>query len=106
MKRSPLKRSTKPLKRTQLKRVSKKMAKAYETYRQRRKDFLAEHPFCEVEIVVPGVLSCMGASCDVHHINKRGPYLNDTSTWLAVCRECHTFIHNNPKIARELGLLK
>jgi len=46
---------------------------------------------------------CTLKSTDVHHMKGRGKYLNDTSTWLSVCRTCHEWIENNPKDAKELG---
>jgi hypothetical protein len=42
---------------------------------------------------------------DVHHVKKRGKYMLDVSTWLAVCRETHIKIHQNPAWARANGYL-
>jgi len=44
-------------------------------------------------------------SCDVHHRKQRGKHYLDESSWMAVGRLSHIFIHNNPSIARSLGLL-
>tara|TARA_Y100000592_G_scaffold37730_1_gene59702 strand:+ start:1052 stop:1198 length:147 start_codon:yes stop_codon:yes gene_type:complete len=33
----------------------------------------------------------------------RGIYHLDVDTWLPVCRNCHTWIENNPVDAKELG---
>jgi hypothetical protein len=45
----------------------------------------------------------------VHHtyagVNRDAFYLVQ-STWLAVCRNCHDFLHLNPKLSREMGWLK
>lgn len=46
---------------------------------------------------------------EVHHTycgKDRAKYYLDVSTWLAVSREGHNWIHDNPKEARELGYLK
>lgn len=46
---------------------------------------------------------------EVHHTycgKDRAKYYLDVSTWLAVSRDGHNWIHNNPKEARELGYLK
>ena len=46
---------------------------------------------------------------EVHHTycgKDRAKYYLDTSTWLAVSREGHNWIHSFPKEARELGFLK
>ena len=46
---------------------------------------------------------------EIHHTycgKDRAKYYLDTSTWLAVSREGHNFIHDNPKESREKGYLK
>jgi len=46
---------------------------------------------------------------EVHHTycgKDRAKYYLDVSTWLAVSRDGHNWIHSNPKEARELGFLK
>jgi len=46
---------------------------------------------------------------EVHHTysgKDRAKYYLDSSTWLAVSREGHNWIHSHPKEARELGYLK
>lgn len=61
------------------------------------REYKRNHPVCEV---------CdKRATKDVHHTKGRGRYLNDQTTWLPVCRQCHEWIHNNPFSAREAGLL-
>lgn len=46
-------------------------------------------------------------SCDVHHkAGRLGGNLLNTTTWMAVCRSCHDWIHAHPSDARKLGLLK
>lgn len=47
-------------------------------------------------------------SSDVHEILRRsqGGSILDESNVLAVCRECHTRIGNNPALSFELGLAK
>lgn len=43
---------------------------------------------------------------EIHHINGReNERLNDEEFWLAVTREGHLKIHENPKWAREKGYL-
>jgi hypothetical protein len=45
---------------------------------------------------------------EVHHKysgKDRSKYFLDVSTWLAVSREGHNWIHDNPKEARMLGYL-
>ena len=46
---------------------------------------------------------------EIHHKycgKDRAKYYLDTSTWLAVNRDSHNWIHENPKESRELGFLK
>lgn len=42
-----------------------------------------------------------------HHLRKRlGGNLYDKSTFIGLCFECHTWVHDNEKRARELGWLE
>lgn len=72
-------------------------------YSKKRKAFLAENRVCHV-CQKNGELR---NSEDVHHTKGRlgGGYL-DESTWLAVCRPCHMWIHEFPSAARARGLIK
>jgi hypothetical protein len=117
-----LKRYT-PLKRTPLRRISKKRAKESRIYTQKRKVFLKAHPWCQVALQEAGnpfvVWSdpCpeghflhgnvkIGRSTEIHHkAGRTGTNYLDESTWLAVCRQSHERIHNNPSWARERGYL-
>ncbi len=105
----PIARSTKPLKRTPLKRVSKKRAKENRTYMKLREEFLANHPYCEAFHVIFGPrisMSATPASTEVHHKIDRRAHFLDVSSWLAVSRLSHLWIHANPGQARKLGLLQ
>lgn len=92
-------RIRKPIKRkTRLKPISDKRKAEHKTYMALRAVFLAKSHECQV---------CQKAKAkDVHHKKGRhsGNYLN-TETWLAVCRPCHRWIHDNPAKAREQGFL-
>lgn len=115
MKRNtPLKRSTKPIR-----RVSKKRAKQLRTYSTLRKEFLALHPICQVWLKEQGITESDTAifhlllddyaprATEVHHMNRRnGARLNDEAYWLAVCAEAHRRIHAEPSWARAEGFLK
>ena len=98
---SPLKRSQTPLKRTPLRKVSRKQGAKLRLYYAKRKAFLETHVMCEV-----GRVCCTGRATDLHHAKGRGPYLNDETTFIACCRNCHTWTHANPAIARYLGFLR
>ena len=84
--------------------VSSKRKKQDAEYLKLRERFLTENPICQVSVA-----GCMNGSTDVHHkfagSNREAFYLVQ-STWLAVCRNCHNFLHLNPKLSREMGWLK
>jgi hypothetical protein len=49
------------------------------------------------------------SSTEIHHTycgKDRAKYYLDESTWIAVSRDGHNWIHDNPKEAREKGFLK
>jgi hypothetical protein len=51
----------------------------------------------------------MERATEVHHIysgSNRSRYYLDESTWVAVSRNGHLWIHSNPIEAREMGYLK
>lgn len=94
------------MKRTPLRRVSKKHAAARREYSKLSKAFLAAHPRCEWNAPPPPWIGCNRRSRDVHHIQGRGKNLNRVETWVALCREHHDFCHQYPNKARAMGLLK
>jgi hypothetical protein len=67
-------------------------------YTKKRTAYLALHPNCQAKLV-----GCTGKATDVHHKKGRGENHNNMSSWIAVCRECHTYIELNPLNAKELG---
>lgn len=107
----------KPLRRTPLKRVSKKRAGEMRQYTIKRKAFLERFPICQVWLKENGFVSEAGSlisgafhdkaprSTEVHHTAGRSKnYLNE-ATWLAVSAEAHRRIHQNPSWARANGFL-
>ena len=79
--------------------VSKKRQVELDHYSKLRMVFLIAKPFCEAKII-----HCTGNSTDVHHKSGRtGENYLKMSTWLAVCRNCHKWIEENPIEAKELG---
>ena len=62
-------------------------------YKDLRKVFLNKNPKCE--------RNNTHKATEVHHKNGRnGTRLNDVSEFMAVCRDCHRYIHEHPKEAR------
>ena len=96
--------------------MSKRRQRESKEYSKLRKEFLAQRPICEAHMFVFPAdghyttdfehMIYTESSTDVHHTAGRhkGNYLN-RDTWLAVCRDCHDWIHKNPKQAEEMGLL-
>lgn len=92
------------MKRTPLRRVSKKKKEQDARYFELRKLFLSLRPLCQVSLD-------MGEkpprqSTDIHHMAGRGKNYLAVETWLAVSRHWHKEIHTNPKWARAQGYLK
>lgn len=79
--------------------VSKKMRETMDEYSKKRAAFLVVHSKCQAKLV-----GCTGEATDVHHKAGRGENHLKISTWLAVCRSCHSWIELNPLEAKELGL--
>lgn len=92
----------KPTARKALPSRSAKRTQQEKEYSKLRKDFLERRSMCEMRI--PQI--CTQKATDVHHKNGRtgDNYLN-VSTWIPGCRQCHDWVHNNPRLARELGYL-
>lgn len=89
MKRSPLKRKT------PLNRVSSKRAEELKEYRKLKREYIKKQSICEI---------CeTNKAIDIHHRLPlgRGGKLCDTTIFVAVCRLCHNYIHNNPTYAEE-----
>lgn len=79
--------------------VSKKMRETMDEYSKKRAAFLVVNSRCQAKLV-----GCTGEATDVHHKAGRGENHLKISTWLAVCRSCHSWIELNPLEAKELGL--
>ena len=94
------------MKKTRLKRQSAKRKHEAFLYRSLAKFYLLRHPYCEMPSE-SGAPTCMRRAVQIHHMHGRtGTLLCDVSFWLAVCRECHDYIHQNGKEARKRGVLK
>lgn len=79
------------------KKVSDKRNLQNQEYARLRDEYLKVYPACEVR-------ECHNKSNQIHHVNGReGEKLTDTNFFLAVCPDCHTKIHANPKWAQDEG---
>lgn len=73
-------------------------------YLKLRLDYLNLHPVCEVAL-----LGCSRYATEIHHTysgKDRQQHFLHVDTWKAICRFCHSWIHQFPIEARRLGLLK
>lgn len=96
----PEPRAKKP--KAKIKPVSTKQAKALTEYAKVRKQFLAEHLYCEANLT-----GCLIVADQCHHITgKLGALLIDPNNLLAVCGVCHRFIEDNPTEALKMGFSK
>ena len=84
--------------------VSTKRRVEMDTYSKLREAFLVVKPHCEAKLV-----DCTGKATDVHHLysgKDRHKHYLQVGTWKAVCRNCHTYIHDHlsTEEAIEMGL--
>ena len=88
------------IRRTPIRRVSAKRARALKCYSLLRSAFLQANPVCQFP-------HCNAHSVDLHHRAKRhGDNLNNVEEFRARGRYHHTYVHEHPSEARRLGLLK
>ena len=81
-----------------IKKVSSKRAEQLKTYKMVRINYLNDNYCCQ---------RCSRPATEIHHTNGRnGDRLNDTEHFMAVCRNCHQYIHAHPQESRENGWLK
>ena len=90
MKRSRL------LRKTPLRRISKKRAAQRRVYNTRGRAYLRSHPVCEVCKKEP--------SSQIHHRARcHGRLLTQEENFMAVCITCHRHITDHGQWAKELG---
>lgn len=85
-------------------RVSAKRKKKDAEYLKLRERYLTDNPLCKVKVD-----GCSHSATDIHHTyagSNRDAFYLVQSTWIPVCRNCHNWIHGNPKEARVMNYLK
>jgi hypothetical protein len=79
--------------------ISKAQAKRLAEYRRLRDQFMRNHPVCQARLD-----GCSTIASDLHHAAGRcGNNLLDTTTYIALCRNCHSYIEVHPAFAKEHG---
>lgn len=98
MKRTPL------LRKERIKAVSKKTAKIRRDAKPARDAYLSAHPRCEFGIENV----CTGTSEDVHERLRRsqGGDIAEPTVIAAICRACHTWVHDHPNASYAAGWLR
>jgi len=112
-----MKRSTKPMKRTPIKRVSDKRKAELAIYSREKKTafkaladaqgLTSGKPLCERCMSTPELFKTARRAVDWHHWWPRGRggrFLG--GKMFCVCRVCHDWIHSNDDAAREGGWIK
>ena len=91
------------MKRSQLKRVSKKTKLAQDVfYKVTKPLWLALHPACQYQ--GEGSVQCGETyGVTVHHRMGRGKQLNELKFFMTVCQRHHRWIEDNKKEARRRG---
>ncbi len=82
-----------------MRKLSNKLAGNLRIYRTLRRDYLIDHPVCEI-----GEIGCSYNSTQIHHKKGRGKYLTEVSTFVACCFYCHRWVEENPALAKQKGL--
>ncbi len=88
-----------------MRKISKKKEKVLRTqYYPAQKDFLARNPVCI--ICLSRGISPPNPATEIHHIfGRAGANLTDERGWASSCYGCRQWPHENPRQARELGVL-
>lgn len=90
------------MKKSPLRKRSKKRNRQEAEYSKLRLLYLESHHFCEA-----GLPCCSLKATDIHHKKGRvNEDLTDDTEWMAVCRSCHQWIETHPIEATELGFRK
>lgn len=80
-------------------KVSEKRKELNKEYFALVEQFKIDNPKCKANVNE----YCTENTDDPHHRKGRGVYLLDTTTWLPVCRSCHSYIEAHPNEAIQKG---
>ncbi len=96
------------MRKTPLRKVSKKKATEQAIYRQLKNEALSSQPLCEFPTLYsngyePG---CVNRATQVHHAKgQQGALLNDKRYWWLLCMEHHRWVEDHKNEARKMGLI-
>jgi hypothetical protein len=105
---SPLRRRTPLRRKKRLNARSQKRSAIVDERRELVVRELARREFCEAGAMIAGGCNGLARSTDIHEplTRARGGSILDVENTMAVCRQCHIWIHDHPAQALELGFLK
>ena len=72
---------------TPIKRVSDKRKKENAEYSKLRKQYLYDHPKCEIKLI-----GCTGKATEIHHCSTSHKDFLNTKTWKATDSHCHSIV--------------
>lgn len=103
MKRSgPIKRKS------PMKRQSAKTRSATPARRSFVAEQLADRPYCEAGVLIEDDRhECGMHSTEIHEPLRRsqGGSITDVENSVSICRACHRWVHDHPRLSYDLGLL-
>jgi hypothetical protein len=102
-----MQRKAKLVRKTPMKRRSKKQAKRLSLYKPIRENYLKENSECAAKMKDGTRLDgCRFFATQVHHGKGRmGDLLFDENYFIPVCDgPCHKWLEENPQAAKEIGL--
>lgn len=111
--KTPMPRSSLPMKRSRIAPVSNKRAAENRDYSVARREYLAEHPYCELCVPIkayphdPPLFEIRPQLANqIHHYRGRvGRLLTDKRFFRAACQDCHEWVGKNGAQARRIGVL-
>lgn len=80
--------------------ISNKQKTLLAEYRVVRDEFMKANTICQAKLE-----RCTYEATDLHHKRSRGKYLSVVKYFMAVCRNCHTEIHEKSEQSYRLGHL-
>ena len=109
--KTPLKSSTSLQRKTPLNKVSKRQQQLNRKRSKFSKEQLELRPFCEAGPIIhqSGFEShCSRNAVELHEpiLRSAGGSITDVNNSVAICRLCHSWIHNNVGESIKLGLIK
>lgn len=103
--RKPLKTGDKPMQRTEMSRKPTKRKRDYEAELDALTPALLKRSRGMCEMAIPGV--CSGKATHRHHRKVGRGKGTNAGIWCLIhcCTECHSYAHLHPQWSRELGFL-